>query len=47
MFVNIAHAGEGPCSARLNAYVARIHARPSFRAVIEEETPVIQRFRAA
>jgi glutathione S-transferase len=47
MFVNVAHAGEGPCSAGLNTYVARIHARPSFRAVIEEETPMVQHFRAA
>lgn len=47
MFVNIEHAGEKACSPKVDAYVKRIHARPSFRAVIEEETPMVQRFRAA
>jgi len=50
MFVNIGHAGEGVDAAqhpKLAAYVARMHARPSFKALIEEETPLIQRFRAA
>jgi len=49
MFVNIAHAGEGvhTCAPKLTAYINRIHGRPSFRAVIEEETPLVQRFRAA
>ena len=47
MFVNIHHAGEKACSAKVDAYINRIHARPSFRAVIEEETPFVQRFRAA
>jgi len=29
------------------AYVDRLHARPSFKAMIDEETPLIMRFRAA
>ena len=40
MFVNWAHAGETVDAKRwprLAAYVDRIHARPSFKAVIEEE----------
>jgi glutathione S-transferase len=40
MFVTWAHAGETVDSTRwpkLAAYVERIHARPSFKAVIEEE----------
>ena len=32
---------------KLAAYVARIHARPSFKSLIEEETPFVQRFRDA
>lgn len=39
-FVNLAHAGEGVDRSRwprLAAYVERIHARPSFKALIEEE----------
>jgi len=32
---------------KLAAYVKRIHSRPSFAAFIGEETPFIQRFRAA
>jgi len=49
MFVNIAHAGEGvhACAPKLSTYINRIHARSSFKAVIEEETPLVQRFRAA
>jgi glutathione S-transferase len=41
-FVNLRHAGVRPDATRwpkLAAYVDRIHARPSFKAVIEEETP--------
>ncbi|HSC17857.1 MAG TPA: glutathione S-transferase family protein [Rhizomicrobium sp.] len=50
MFVNVRHAGELVDASRwpnLAAYVARIHQRPSFQALIEEETPVVQHFRAA
>lgn len=50
MFVNFAHAGEAIDNGRwsdLAKYIARIHARPSFKAVIDEETPMIQGFRAA
>lgn len=50
MFVNFAHCGEALDAARwpkLAAYVARIHARPSFKALIDEESPIIQRFSAA
>jgi glutathione S-transferase len=50
MFVNVHHAGERIDSGRwpkLAAYVARIHGRPSFKALIEEETPFVQRFRDA
>lgn len=40
IFVNYAHTGESVDASRwpkLAAYVARIHARPSFKALIEEE----------
>jgi glutathione S-transferase len=50
MFVNFDHAGEKLDVARwpkLSAYVARIHARPSFKTLLDEERPFIQRFRAA
>ena len=50
MFVNFEHAGETIDAKRwpkLAAYVARIHARPSFKAVLDEERPFVQRFRAA
>jgi glutathione S-transferase len=50
MLVNFQHAGENIDAAswpKLAAYVNRIHARPSFKAFIEEETPLVQRFRAA
>jgi glutathione S-transferase len=39
-FVNFAHAGEGVDAARwpgLAAYVERVHARPSFKKLIDEE----------
>ena len=50
MFVNFAHCGETVNAARwpkLAAYIARIHARPSFAKLIEEESPLIKRFRNA
>lgn len=50
MFVNFDHAGEVPSKQRwpqLSAYVARVHARPSFAALLDEERSVIARFRAA
>ncbi len=50
MFVNFLHAGETIDAGRwtdLAKYVARIHARPSFKALIDEESPLVQRFRAA
>jgi glutathione S-transferase len=50
MFVNMAHAGETVDAAKwpkLAAYIARVHARPSFVAAISKETPFIQRLRAA
>ena len=50
MFVNVRHAGEAVDAGRwpkLAAYVARLHARPSFKALIEEETPFVTRFRDA
>jgi glutathione S-transferase len=50
MFVNYLHCGETLDEKRwpkLAAYVARIHARPSFKTLIDEETPLIKRFRAA
>jgi glutathione S-transferase len=50
MFVNVYHAGEVVDSGRwpnLAAYVARLHARASFQALIEEETPFVKRFRDA
>ncbi len=50
MLVNFKHAGETIDTARwpkLAAYIARVHARPSFKAMIDEETPLITRFRAA
>jgi glutathione S-transferase len=49
-FVNFAHAGEMLDAARwpkLAAYVARLHARPSFKSLIDEESPLVKRFRAA
>jgi glutathione S-transferase len=50
IFVNFKHAGEALDATRwpkLAAYVDRIHARPSFKAVIDEESPLVNRFRAA
>jgi glutathione S-transferase len=50
MFVNFAHAGEkvdGGKWTDLAAYIARIHARPSFKTLIDEESPLVNRFRAA
>jgi glutathione S-transferase len=50
MFVNFEHAGETLDAARwpnLSRYVASIHARPSFKALIDEERPICERFRAA
>jgi glutathione S-transferase len=50
MFVNFEHAGETVDGARwpkLAAYVKAIHERPSFKALIDKETGLVQRFRAA
>jgi glutathione S-transferase len=50
MLVNFEHAGETIDPARwpqLFRYVNEVHARPSFKACIDEETPLVQRFRAA
>jgi glutathione S-transferase len=50
MFVNFEHAGEAldsGCYPKLSAFVKRMHARPSFKAVIDEETPFIKGLRAA
>jgi glutathione S-transferase len=50
MLVNFEHAGEKIDPAQwpeLARYVDEIHARPSFRACIDEETPFVQRMRAA
>lgn len=50
MMVNFLHCGEKVDAARwpkFAAYVARLHARPSFKALIDEETPLIARFRGA
>jgi glutathione S-transferase len=50
MLVNFEHAGETPDAGRwprLAAYIERIHERPSFKACIEEERPLVARFRTA
>ncbi|HTK80422.1 MAG TPA: glutathione S-transferase family protein [Rhizomicrobium sp.] len=50
MFVNLQHAGEAIDAARwpnLAAFAERMHARPSFKAFIEEEQNFMQRLRAA
>ncbi len=50
MLVNFDHAGEMVDAARwpkLAVYGARLLQRPSFKALIDEERPVVQRFRAA
>jgi len=50
MFVNFAHCGETVDAARwprLAAYVKRLHARSSFRALVDEESPVVKSLIAA
>ena len=50
MFVTFRHCGESVDPARwpkLAAYVKRIHERASFKAMIDEESPLVQRLRAA
>jgi glutathione S-transferase len=50
MLVNFDHAGETLDASRwphLAAFMTRLHERPSFKACIEEERPLVQRFRAA
>lgn len=50
MFVNFEHAGEKLDAKRwpkLAAYVEKMHARPSFKAMLDEERPLVQRIRAA
>jgi len=50
MFVNFGHAGEtidAACWPNLARYVAGIHARPSFKSVVEDEHPIIKAARAA
>ncbi|HWD27697.1 MAG TPA: glutathione S-transferase family protein [Rhizomicrobium sp.] len=45
MLVNFAHCGESVDAAhypKLAAYTARIHARPSFKTLIDEETPMVK-----
>jgi glutathione S-transferase len=42
-FVNLRHAGVAPerkAFPKLRAFLDRVHGRPSFKALIEEETPV-------
>ncbi len=50
MLVNLQHAGESVDQSRwpkLAAFAARMHARPSFKACIEREMPLVQHARAA
>lgn len=50
MLVNLEHAGEPVDAAKwphLAAYAKRIHARPSFKSLIDIERPIVQNFRAA
>jgi glutathione S-transferase len=50
MLVNFDHAGEAVDAARwpkLAAFCKRVHERPSFKKLIEEERPFIQQLRAA
>jgi glutathione S-transferase len=50
MFVNFEHAGETVDFVRwpnLSRFVAAVHARPSFKALIDEERPLCDRMRAA
>jgi len=49
-FVNFFHAGESIDAAhwpQLARFVQALHARPSFKAMIDEERPIAERFRAA
>jgi glutathione S-transferase len=48
--VNMVHSGEAIDHKRwpkFGAYIDRLHARPSFKTLIDDETPLITRFRAA
>jgi glutathione S-transferase len=50
MFVNFEHTGEKIDAARwpnLARYIAMIHARPSFKALLDEERPICENLRAA
>lgn len=50
MLVNLEHAGEAVDAKRwpeLAAFATRLHDRPSFKKLIEEERPFIQQLRAA
>jgi glutathione S-transferase len=50
MFVNFAHCGETVDAGRwpkLAAYVKRLHGRPSFKALVDEESPLVTSLRAA
>ncbi len=50
MYVNFQHAGEAIDAGRwpkLAAYISRLHARPSFAALLAEEGRIVQRFKAA
>ena len=50
MIVNFNHAGEEIDATRwpkFAAYIRGIHARPSFKALIDEESPLIRRFSGA
>jgi glutathione S-transferase len=48
--VTFRHCGESVDASRwpnLAAYVKRIHERPSFKAMLDEESPLVERLRAA
>jgi glutathione S-transferase len=50
MFVNFEHTGEKLDTGRwpnLARYIGMIHARPSFKAMLDEERPICERMRAA
>lgn len=50
MLVNFCHSGEcvdGKLWPKLGAYMDRLHARPSFKDRINEETPFVSQLRAA
>jgi glutathione S-transferase len=50
MLVNYDHCGEKLDAGRwpgLARYMEAMHARPSFKACIEEERPIVERARAA